>query len=120
MRRQLVLVSLGFRRLFRLSVTPSTQRRASAFVSCRFHEPTWGSNPDVGIDVSRTTGCRRIRPYSRHQEADLIGLSDRPCQPDGCAASWPAIPRVPNARKLISRAQYPSLPKRKRSFFPLL
>src|ERR1700756_2497863 len=57
MRRQLVSVSLGFRRLFLLSATPSTRRRASAFVSCRFHEPTWGSNPDVGIDLlaSNTT-----------------------------------------------------------------
>src|ERR1700751_550478 len=52
-----VWVSPGSRRLFRHSATPSTPRRASAFVSCRFHELTWGSNPDVGIDLlaSNTT-----------------------------------------------------------------
>jgi len=86
MRRQLVLVSLGFRRLFRLSATPSTPQRASAFVNCFSHELTWGSNPDVGIDLTQTAGFSALfAPYSRHQEAsEVIGLRDRPSHPYVC------------------------------------
>src|ERR1700757_297771 len=107
MRRQLVLVSLGFRRLFLLSAMPSTPRRASAFVSCLSRERTWGSNPDVNIDLLQLQVFGGIRPYSRHQEAVGVEWFARPSKPNMFdPVSWPAIPRIPNARKLISRAQF--------------